>query len=191
MDEVAARVGVSRATWHRRAGSTVAEGWTLLVTPESAGWQYSGLRIAELPPGGRVEFVTGCDERQQPNIGTADASQQVAAQLLHPTAQRTPDVSGRLPAAAAESSRHQFVGSPRRGVVGVPSMSLRRGVRAGHGRGRTAGPGPRNGARWSSRLRQLSSNGLLDRMIMCADAGVLASMTGSAHIHRSAAWVAS
>jgi 5-deoxy-glucuronate isomerase len=31
--------------------------WTLLVTPETAGWGYSGLRVASLPAGGSVELA--------------------------------------------------------------------------------------------------------------------------------------
>src|SRR5262249_3185890 len=34
------------------AGSAVDGPWVLVVTPESAGWGYPGLRGAELPPGG-------------------------------------------------------------------------------------------------------------------------------------------
>jgi 5-deoxy-glucuronate isomerase len=44
------------------AGSTAAEGWSVAVTPESAGWAYSGLRIADLRPGGSLELATGPDE---------------------------------------------------------------------------------------------------------------------------------
>ena len=36
--------------------------FTLTVTPESAGWGYSGLQVLELPPGGRVSWRTGEDE---------------------------------------------------------------------------------------------------------------------------------
>lgn len=39
-----------------------SDGWRLAVTPESAGWTYSGLRVAELGAGGRIEFETGPDE---------------------------------------------------------------------------------------------------------------------------------
>ena len=48
--------------WHRPAGSTSSDGWDVVVTPESAGWAYSGLRVATLPPGGRMDFATGEDE---------------------------------------------------------------------------------------------------------------------------------
>ena len=47
---------------HRRAGSTCGDGWSLVVTPESAGWGYTGLRVAELPAGGSIELPTGPDE---------------------------------------------------------------------------------------------------------------------------------
>ncbi len=44
------------------AGSTVDDTWVLVVTPESAGWGYAGLRVAELPPGGSVELALPADE---------------------------------------------------------------------------------------------------------------------------------
>ena len=47
---------------HRPAGSMAAEGWDLVVTPESAGWDHTGLRVATLAPGERRSFVTGEDE---------------------------------------------------------------------------------------------------------------------------------
>ncbi len=50
------------ASLHRPAGSTAAGGWATVVTPEDAGWAYSGLRIATLPAGGRLAFSTGDDE---------------------------------------------------------------------------------------------------------------------------------
>jgi 5-deoxy-glucuronate isomerase len=42
---------------HRRALSTADGPWSLVVTPASAGWGYSGLRIAELQPGAEVELT--------------------------------------------------------------------------------------------------------------------------------------
>lgn len=53
---------VTVGSLYRAAGSTAANEWSLLVTPESAGWGHSGLRIADLPAGGRVQFATGEDE---------------------------------------------------------------------------------------------------------------------------------
>ena len=47
---------------HRRAGSTAAEGWDLVVTPESAGWNHTGLRVATLAPGEHRSFATEGDE---------------------------------------------------------------------------------------------------------------------------------
>ncbi len=46
----------------RRAGTTARDGWSLVVTPDDAGWGYTGLRIADLPAGGRIELATGGDE---------------------------------------------------------------------------------------------------------------------------------
>ena len=47
---------------HRPAGSLVSGAWTLAVTPEVAGWGYSGLRIVELGVDRRIAFSTGRDE---------------------------------------------------------------------------------------------------------------------------------
>ena len=44
---------------HLRAGSASTEQCALHVTPESAGWQYSGLSVVELEPGGSVTWETG------------------------------------------------------------------------------------------------------------------------------------
>ncbi len=50
------------ADLHLPAGSTGADGWSLVITPERAGWGYTGLRIADLRAGGRITFDTGDDE---------------------------------------------------------------------------------------------------------------------------------
>jgi 5-deoxy-glucuronate isomerase len=47
---------------HRRAAELGREPWACEVTPEDAGWAYSGLRVLELPPGGAHSFHTGPDE---------------------------------------------------------------------------------------------------------------------------------
>jgi 5-deoxy-glucuronate isomerase len=47
---------------YRPSGSLVAEGWSVVLTPEAAGWQFSGLRAATLPAGGQIAFATGSDE---------------------------------------------------------------------------------------------------------------------------------
>ncbi|MEZ0164508.1 5-deoxy-glucuronate isomerase [Kineococcus sp. LSe6-4] len=44
------------------AGSSAADGFDLVVTPESAGWGYSSLRVVTLEPGGSISFATGQDE---------------------------------------------------------------------------------------------------------------------------------
>ena len=47
---------------HRPAG-TLAEGdWSVVLTPESAGWRFCGLRAAGLAPGATLAFDTGPDE---------------------------------------------------------------------------------------------------------------------------------
>jgi len=47
---------------YRAAGTTAIDGWSLLVTPEGAGWGYTGLRVADLPAGGGIDVATGDDE---------------------------------------------------------------------------------------------------------------------------------
>lgn len=49
-------------SWYRAAGSTASHGWSLVLTPEDAGWRHAGLRVAELPAGGRIDFATRADE---------------------------------------------------------------------------------------------------------------------------------
>ena len=44
------------------AGSTAAGVFSLAVTPELAGWSFSGLRVLELPTGGGQAIDTGDDE---------------------------------------------------------------------------------------------------------------------------------
>jgi 5-deoxy-glucuronate isomerase len=47
---------------HLPAKSTMDGPVPAVVTPESAGWTYSGLRVLELPPGGSHALHTGPDE---------------------------------------------------------------------------------------------------------------------------------
>lgn len=44
---------------HLPAGTAAEAPYGLVVTPESAGWAYSGLRVLELPEGGSHAFDTG------------------------------------------------------------------------------------------------------------------------------------
>ena len=44
------------------SGSSAADGFDLLITPESAGWGYSSLRIVTLEAGETFDFATGSDE---------------------------------------------------------------------------------------------------------------------------------
>ncbi|HEX4248070.1 MAG TPA: 5-deoxy-glucuronate isomerase [Pseudonocardia sp.] len=45
-----------------RRGETADGTFELVITPETAGWGYSGLRVLDLPAGGSAEFETGPDE---------------------------------------------------------------------------------------------------------------------------------
>ena len=45
-----------------RRGSAGEGAFSLVVTPERAGWAYSGLRVLALPPGGTHTWTTGDDE---------------------------------------------------------------------------------------------------------------------------------
>jgi 5-deoxy-glucuronate isomerase len=45
-----------------RRGETADGPFSLVITPATAGWGYSSLRVLELPAGGRATFATGEDE---------------------------------------------------------------------------------------------------------------------------------
>ena len=47
---------------HVRAGAAADGPWLVSITPEQAGWAYSGLRVLGLAPGGSHTFGTGADE---------------------------------------------------------------------------------------------------------------------------------
>jgi 5-deoxy-glucuronate isomerase len=47
---------------HLRGGATAGDGFALRVTPEEAGWAFSGLRVLELPAGGAHVLASGPDE---------------------------------------------------------------------------------------------------------------------------------
>jgi len=47
---------------YRPAGSLAADGWSVVLTPESAGWAFCGLRVGALDPGDSLAFATGSDE---------------------------------------------------------------------------------------------------------------------------------
>ncbi|GGZ00941.1 5-deoxy-glucuronate isomerase [Streptomyces poonensis] len=49
-------------THHIPAGKSGDDAHTVHITPESAGWGYSALRVLELPAGGRHDFATGDSE---------------------------------------------------------------------------------------------------------------------------------
>jgi 5-deoxy-glucuronate isomerase len=49
-------------THHLSAGKARSGPYSVLVTPESAGWGYSGLRVLPLEPGGSHAFSTGDSE---------------------------------------------------------------------------------------------------------------------------------
>jgi 5-deoxy-glucuronate isomerase len=49
----------TRSDLHLRAGDAATEGCALLVTPETAGWSYSGLAVLDLAPGESRAWRTG------------------------------------------------------------------------------------------------------------------------------------
>ncbi|MCX9192825.1 5-deoxy-glucuronate isomerase [Carbonactinospora thermoautotrophica] len=48
--------------YHLPYRSTADAPYSVVITPETAGWTYSGLRVLELPAGGRHIFTTGEEE---------------------------------------------------------------------------------------------------------------------------------
>jgi 5-deoxy-glucuronate isomerase len=59
---VSASDTVTTGDLHRRAGDATDADCAVLVTPESAGWRYSGLAVVELEPGGSRTWSTGTAE---------------------------------------------------------------------------------------------------------------------------------
>jgi 5-deoxy-glucuronate isomerase len=47
---------------HLTAGTTGVDGWSVVITPETAGWEHAGLRVVELEPAGRIAFSLDADE---------------------------------------------------------------------------------------------------------------------------------
>ena len=47
---------------YRPAGSLARDGWEVVLTPETAGWQFSGLRTGTLASGASIKFETAADE---------------------------------------------------------------------------------------------------------------------------------
>jgi 5-deoxy-glucuronate isomerase len=47
---------------HLHASALAAGQWRAQVTPRTAGWDFAGLRIADLPPGGYLRFATDEEE---------------------------------------------------------------------------------------------------------------------------------
>jgi len=47
---------------HLRHGATAEGPWALRVTPEQAGWAFSGLRVLELDPGAEHRFASAAEE---------------------------------------------------------------------------------------------------------------------------------
>jgi 5-deoxy-glucuronate isomerase len=56
------RASAATASFHLPAGSATAPGCSLRVTPESAGWTYSGLAVLDLGSGGSATWTTGAAE---------------------------------------------------------------------------------------------------------------------------------
>ena len=47
---------------YRPSGSLADGDWSVVLTPEDAGWRFCGMRAATLAAGGRISFETGDDE---------------------------------------------------------------------------------------------------------------------------------
>jgi 5-deoxy-glucuronate isomerase len=50
------------STWHLPSGSLARQGFSVLLTPERAGWDHCGLRVVELGARDHESFATGDDE---------------------------------------------------------------------------------------------------------------------------------
>jgi len=55
-------VSAAVSSLYRPAGSLSEGSWSVVLTPETAGWRFSGMRAAELAAGERLSFETAGDE---------------------------------------------------------------------------------------------------------------------------------
>jgi len=55
-------VTAAASSLYRPSGSLADGGWSVVLTPESAGWQFSGMRAATLAAGAGLAFETAGDE---------------------------------------------------------------------------------------------------------------------------------
>jgi 5-deoxy-glucuronate isomerase len=88
---------------HRPHGTLARDGWSCVVDPVEAGWEFSGLRILELAPGGSKTFDTGPDEMLVlPLAGAADIAcdGDTATLAGRPTVLSGPTDFGYLPVGA-------------------------------------------------------------------------------------------
>jgi 5-deoxy-glucuronate isomerase len=69
----------SPSNHHFPAGSLAADGADVLLTPEIAGWTYSGLRVLDLDAGIPVELTSGADELLLLPLTVLDVAVRVAA----------------------------------------------------------------------------------------------------------------
>ena len=58
-------------SWYRPAGSLATDGARVLVTPEDAGWTYSGLRVVDLAEGPVEDLAVGAHHVPQGRDGEA------------------------------------------------------------------------------------------------------------------------
>ena len=111
--------------------------WRARVTPDQAGWSYSGLRVLALPPGGSQAFGTAADEM-----------------LVLPLAGSCAvDCDGRAVRPGRPGQRVRRRDRLRLPAAGRPARMLQRG-RAGGSRCPAPGPGRRPGRRGTASGRR-------------------------------------
>ena len=119
------------AQLHWPAGSaTVAGPWTVALTPQLAGWTWTGLRVAELPAGGSVSLSTGSDEvLVLPLAGSCTVVCEAAAGVEFGA-----DLVGRADVFAGPTdfaTHRRRASSPSPAIRAVASRSRRRGHASG------------------------------------------------------------
>ncbi len=108
------------------AETAAAAPFDLVVTPESAGWGYSSLRVATLAPGAEIEFATGPDEMiVLPFAGGVEVS---IGDVTHRLAGRTGVFDAVTDTAYLPVDSHARLTSPHGATVALPGARAERSM---------------------------------------------------------------
>ena len=114
----AVRVTDDASALYRPAGSLADGAWSVVLTPEAAGWRFCGLRAAMLAPGARSLSRRAGDEVV---VLPLEGAFEVTVDGARYRARRVAPTCGRVPPTSCMRRRAQRSRSPAPVVVGSPS----------------------------------------------------------------------